>query len=527
MSEISDYANYLPAEARARVDIDGQLAEAGWVVQHRRDLNLYAGQGVAVREFTMRDGHGRADYLLFVDREPVGSIEAKAAGATLTGVEEQSAKYVTGLPDEIVSRFERLPFAYESTAVETRFTNFLDPEPRSRRVFSFHRPETLARWLEDAERLPDAPTLRHRLRAMPPLDERGLRRAQVTAIRNLEASFAEDRPRALIQMATGSGKTFAAANIAYRLIKHARAARLLFLVDRANLGRQTLNEFQQFSTPDDGRKFTELYNVQHLTSNKLDGVSRVTISTIQRLYSMLRGEELDELDDEKSAYELEPARQVEVAYNADLPPETFDFIIVDECHRSIYGLWRQVLEYFDAHLIGLTATPSLQTLGFFNQNLVMEYDHAQAVADRANVDFDVYRIGTRITEQGGHHPGRGVGRLPRPLDATRALGAERGRAGVQRRAARPAVLAKDQIRTIIQTFRDRLLHRDLPRAHRGAEDADLRQGRLARRRHRADRARGVRQRQRVRAARSPTAPPRRSPRTCSPRSATIRTHASS
>jgi len=339
------YSSYLPAEQRARVDIDKQLAEAGWVVQHQRDLNLRAAQGVAVREFTMRPGHGRADYLLFVDRVAVGSIEAKPAGTTLTGIEEQSEKYVTGVPDEVPTySSEGLPFAYESTAVGTRFTNFLDPEPRSRRVFSFHRPETLARWLEEAGRYPEAPTLRHRLRAMPPLDERGLRRAQISAIRNLEQSLAEDRPRALIQMATGSGKTFAAANISYRLIKHARAARVLFLVDRANLGRQTLNEFQQFTTPDDGRKFTELYNVQHLTANRLDPVARVTIATIQRLHSMLRGEDLDELEDEKSAYEIEPARQVEVAYNAELPPETFDFIIVDECHRSIYGLWRQVLE---------------------------------------------------------------------------------------------------------------------------------------------------------------------------------------
>ena len=333
--------DYLPAEARARVEIDRQLEAAGWVVQNRDDSNLWAGQGVAVREFTMREGHGRADYLLFVDRQAVGSIEAKPEGTALTGVEEQSAKYVTGLPDEIPSRFEPLPFAYESTNVETRFTNGLDPEPRSRRVFAFHRPETLARWLAEAEEHRDGPTLRHRLRAMPTLDERGLWPSQAVAIRNLEQSFAAARPRALIQMATGAGKTFTAANVAYRLIKHAKASRVLFLVDRANLGRQTLKEFQQFSTPDDGRKFTELYNVQRLTSNKLDPVAKVTISTIQRLYSMLRGEELDEIEDEKSAYEMEPARQVEVAYNPAVPIETFDFIIVDECHRSIYGVWRK------------------------------------------------------------------------------------------------------------------------------------------------------------------------------------------
>lgn len=452
----SDSADYLAAEARSRVEIDGQLTAAGWVVQHRKDLNLFAGQGVAVREFTMRDGHGRADYLLFVDREPLGTIEAKPEGTTLTEVEAQSAKYVTGLPQEVPSRFERLPFAYESTSTETRFTNFLDPQPRSRRVFWFHRPETLARWAAEGVEVPNAPTLRHRLHAMPPIDSQQLRAAQHTAIANLEASLAEDRPRALIQMATGSGKTFAAANMAYRLIKHAGAQRILFLVDRANLGRQTKREFDAFSTPDDGRKFTELYNLQHLQSNKFDPVARVTICTIQRLYSMLRGEELDELEDEKSAYEIEPSQPVEVDYNPVLPIEAFDFIIVDECHRSIYGLWRQVLEYFDAYLVGLTATPSKQTFGFFHQNLVMEYDHAQAVADGVNVDFDVYRIQTRITEQGGTiEEGDWVGFRDR---ATRRERWEQADEPLQYNPndLDRKVLAKDQIRTVIQTFRDRL-----------------------------------------------------------------------
>jgi type I restriction enzyme R subunit len=204
-------------------------------------------------------------------------------------------------------------------------------------------------------------------------------------------------------MATGSGKTFTSVNFIYRLIKHAGARRVLFLVDRGNLGRQTLKEFQQFVTPDDGRKFTELYNVQHLQSKKIDDVCRVCITTIQRLYAMLRGEEFDPDNEEKSMFESGPQlfkKPVPVEYNPTFPIETFDFIVTDECHRSIYNLWRQVLEYFDAYLIGLTATPSKQTFGFFNQNLVMEYNHEQAVADGVNLDYDVYRIKTRITESG-------------------------------------------------------------------------------------------------------------------------------
>jgi type I restriction enzyme R subunit len=236
-----------------------------------------------------------------------------------------------------------------------------------------------------------------------------MRECQVEAITCLEESFCDAHPRALIQMATGTGKTFTACAFTYRLIKHAGAKRVLFLVDRANLGRQAAAEFQQFVTPD-ARKFTELYNVLHLTSNKLDDVCRLTICTIQRLYSMLRGEELlDEDLDEKSGCEIARAvlggvdnlRPKDVAYNPAIPIETFDFIVTDECHRSTYNVWRQVLECFDAFLIGLTATPSKQTIGFFNQNLLTEYNHERAVADGVNVGYDVYRIKTQVTEQGG------------------------------------------------------------------------------------------------------------------------------
>ena len=338
----------------------------------------------------------------------------------MTGVEAQSEKYSTGMPDDLPAYQRPLPFLFESTGVETQFTNGLDPEPRSRQVFSFHTPSALAEWvgagnghsppLATGQR--DAadpaggylvpPNLRQRLRAMPTLDTSGLWPVQERAIRNLEESLAAARPRALVQMATGSGKTFMACNEVYRLVKHAGARRVLFLVDRANLGRQTLREFQGFATPDDGRKFTELYNVQLLQSGHVDPVSRVCISTIQRVYSMLKGEELDPEMEELSGFDLSTAQRqpAPVEYNPDIPIDTFDVIIIDECHRSIYNLWRQVLDYFDAFLIGLTATPSKQTFGFFQQNLVMEYSHEQAVADGVNVDFDTYRIRTEITEQG-------------------------------------------------------------------------------------------------------------------------------
>ena len=292
---------------------------------------------------------------------------------------------------------------------------------------------------------------------MPELATDGLWPAQVVAVRNLEASLAADRPRALVQMATGSGKTYTAANLAYRLVRHADATRVLFLVDRANLGRQTLKEFQSFTVPGDGRKFTDLYNVQHLTSQTVDRTARVTISTIQRLYSILRGDpELDPEVDEHSADAVAPAQPVEVAYSPALPIETFDVIVVDECHRSIYGVWRQVLDYFDAFTVGLTATPNKQALGFFDQNLVMEYGHEQAVADRVNVDFDVYRIRTEITEQGGViDAGLVTGFRDRQSRALRWETLDDEVAYAASELDR-AVVARDQIRTVIRTFRERL-----------------------------------------------------------------------
>jgi type I restriction enzyme R subunit len=449
---------YLGPEAKARVDIDAQLQAAGWIVQPYRQMNLGAGPGVAVREFPIgpRD---RPDYLLFFDRRAVGVIEAKKAGTTLTGVEWQSKKYTTGLPSGVQLLTDPLPFVYESTGVETRFTNLFDPDPASHWIFTFHRPETLGEWSRmwaefgGVERA----TLRARLHHLPALNQGGLWPAQVEAIRNLEVSLTHGRPRALVQMATGSGKTFTAANVCYRLIKHAGARRVLFLVDRANLGRQTLKEFQTFVTPDDGRKFTELYNVQLLQSNTVDPAARVVISTIQRLYSILRGDpDLAEEVDERSAFETGPAAPVEVSYNPALPIEAFDVVVVDECHRSIYGVWRQVLDYFDAFVVGLTATPGKQTLGFFNQNLVMEYKHDHAVADGVNVDFDVFRISTEITEKGSTID---AGLVTRFRDReTREVRLELLDEDIIYDPIQldRKVMAKDQIRTVIRTFRDNL-----------------------------------------------------------------------
>jgi type I restriction enzyme R subunit len=286
---------------------------------------------------------------------------------------------------------------FEATGQLIKFTDNADPAPRSREVFYFFKPETLAAWLAQPE------TLRRRLSDhMPALPERNLRDCQISAVTGLEKSLALNKPRALVHMATGAGKTFTAITSVYRLLKFGGAKRILFLVDTRNLGKQAHQEFMAYTPPDDGRKFTELYNVQRLSSPTIDPHSQVCISTIQRMYSILSGESIDDSAEDVSFNEVQQlAKQPKpVRYNPAVPIETFDFIVIDECHRSIYNLWKQVLDYFDASLIGLTATPDKRTFGFFNENIVAEYNYEQSVADGVNVGYDVYTIETEITQKG-------------------------------------------------------------------------------------------------------------------------------
>jgi len=468
------------------------LEAAGWHVCDASAANIHAARGVAIREFPL-PGYGFADYLLYVDGKAAGVIEAKKEGVTLTGVETQSDKYTKGLPAGLPRWQNPLPFAYQTTGIETRFTNGLDPVPRSRPVFAFHQPKLLADWLAFlpspasgggaggegnspvANEVPA--TFLARLQAMPPLKEEGLWPAQITAIHNLEKSLKENRPRALIQMATGSGKTFTSISFIYRLIKFAGARRILFLVDRGNLADQTLKEFQQYVSPYNNFKFAEEYIVQRLQGNQIDTTARVCICTIQRMYSMLKGRDLPADLEEMPVDQLTRpspsgrgaggegalfASPEPIEYNPAIPIETFDIIVTDEAHRSIYNLWAQVLEYFDAYLVGLTATPGKQTFGFFHQNLVMEYNHEMAVADGVNVNYDVYRIKTAITEAGSKvEAGYYVEKQERDTRKTRWEELDDDFAYDPNQLDRD-VVTPDQIRTIVRTFRDKLFSEIFP-----------------------------------------------------------------
>ena len=477
-------------EALARIYIDQLLQAAGWQVHDLKQANIHATTGVAIREFPLNPGHGEADYLLYVNGKACGVIEAKKEGVTLKGVEVQSERYAQGLPAALPAWRRPLPFLFESTGTETQFTNGLDPHPRSRRLFAFFRPELLVQWLSSAEpaspnlvavgNLPadeESPqaytpigTFLARMQHLPELVTQWgqgganyqLWPAQIKAVQNLEKSLAANKPKALIQMATGSGKTFTAISFIYRLIKFAGARRVLFLVDRGNLGRQTKKEFDQYASPYNSFKFGEEFIVQHLQGQQVDTSARVVICTIQRMFSLLKGKELPPEADEESTEGLESLFKdpEPLRYNPAFPIELFDIVVTDEAHRSIYNLWRQVLEYYDAYLVGLTATPNKQTFGFFNQNLVMEYGHTQAVADGVNVNYDVYRIQTEVTEKGAKVE---KGFWLETVDkATRRKSAwqldedfEYDPAELDRSVQTP-----DQIRKVITTFRDRL-HTDI------------------------------------------------------------------
>ena len=440
--------NQTPEQA-ARERIDERLRASGWRVQDRDALDFNAGLGIAVREYPTDTGP--ADYVLFCDRRPVGVVEAKpdAWGERITTVEAQSERYANA---ELrwVANAEPLPWLYESTGEITRFTNGRDPNPRSREVFAFHRPETFRAWML-ARR-----SLRLSIASLPPLNPAGLRECQIKAITSLEASLKADKPRALVQMATGSGKTFTAITQVYRLLKHADARRILFLVDTRNLGEQAEQEFMAFVPNDDNRKFTELYNVQRLKSPSIAGDVQVVISTIQRMYATLKGEELPDGAEEEHPEERQwrPRKPLPVVYNAALPPEYFDVVVIDECHRSIYNLWRQVVEYFDAFLIGLTATPDNRTYGFFQKNVVSEYTHEEAVADKVNVGNEIYLIETRITQSGETIRAEQLVEKRERQTRARRWEVQDERADYTVTQLDRSVVNPDQIRTVIRAFRD-------------------------------------------------------------------------
>ena len=445
-------------EEKARCVIDDKLRQSGWVIQDLNKLNLSVSLGVAIREFPTSTGE--VDYALFVDGRPVGIVEAKRseAGQSITDVEVQSGRYAKSSFKWVKNDYA-IRFVYEATDKLIRFTDYEDIKYRSRTVFSFHRPETLLEWICQ----PD--TLRNNMKHFPSLDVKGFRKCQINAINNLEQSFADNRPKALIQMATGAGKTFTAITAAYRLLKYGNMKRILFLVDTKGLGQQAEREFLAYTPNDDPRSFSQIYGVRRLKSSYIPNDVQICISTIQRMYSILKEEELDESSEETSFAEYitaESKAPKEVVYNEKYPPEFFDCIIVDECHRSIYNVWSQVLAYFDAFIIGLTATPDNRTFAFFNENIVSEYPREKAIVDGVNVGEDIFLIETKVSKNGAHLMKQLIEYRDRLSREKRWKQMDEDINYVPSQLDRDIVNAS-QIRTVIRTFKENLFTTLFPR----------------------------------------------------------------
>ena len=376
-------------EEKARQKIDQWFTDAGWEVINRDDYEPTC-TAVAIREGLLK-GNLEADYFLFINGKAVGVLEAKReeTDAFSSIVCEQAALYARSVPNIYQTYQKPLPFIFTSNGKELYFCDFREQDHYFKQIMTIPTPHELVKKLGINDYFAGLPTLR----------KKGLRDCQYEAITELEKSFRAGQNRALMVLATGVGKTYTACLAAYRMLSYTPMRRVLFLVDRNNLGKQAEGEFGTFRLTENGEVFSTIFTVNRLRSSSIPSDSSVIISTIQRLFSFLKGDAIEDNEDDD---ENEPTEEVALPPNPNLPHDYFDMIIVDECHRSIYGNWRKVLEYFDtARLVGLTATPIPETMAFFNNNRIVNYTLEKSIVDGVNVDCRVYRIKTQVTETGG------------------------------------------------------------------------------------------------------------------------------
>lgn len=434
--------NLLPEE-KARKKIDMMLKKAGWSIVPR-DQYSPGVSAVAIEEGILK-GNLEADYLLFLEGKAIGVLEAKKESVSLDDIVANQAENYTHKLLSMYQYWENpLPLIYLSNGKELLFKNAKIPESTYQKLDAMHTPKEMVKLAG----------INSFFAGLPTLDPKGLRDCQYEAITNLEASFRNSQRKALIVLATGAGKTFTACLAAYRFLAYTPARRVLFLVDRNNLGKQAEGAFGDFKLTENGEPFSTIYTTERLRSGKISDKTNLVICTIQRLFSVITGQELQDEDDGESSFESDTQPDVELNGKLLLPPDFFDLIIVDECHRSIYGRWRKVLEYFkDARIIGLTATPGDETLAFFNNNRVVNYTLEKSIIDEINVDCRVYRIRTSATENGGEiHKGEkyreittytGEKRITRAVEATPYQANDLDR----------AVINPEQIKLVLESYK--------------------------------------------------------------------------
>ena len=429
-------------EEKARIKIDQWFADAGWKVINRDDYEPTC-TAVAIREGLLK-GNLEADYFLFINGKAVGILEAKReeTDAFASKVCEQAALYAKSVPNIYQTYQNPLPFIFTSNGKELYFCDFREKDSNFKQILSIPTPRELVKELGIEDTFAGLPTLK----------KKGLRDCQYEAVTELEKSFRTDQKRALMVLATGAGKTYTACLAAYRMLSYTPMRRVLFLVDRNNLGKQAENEFGTFRLTENGDAFNTIFTVNRLRSSSIPSDSNVVISTIQRLFSFLKGEDIEDSDDDD---DNEPAEEVTLPPNPNLPHDYFDMIIIDECHRSIYGNWRKVLEYFDtARLVGLTATPIPETMAFFNNNRIVNYTLEKSILDGVNVDCRIYRIKTQVTENGGAIlEGERLKEETRYTGEVKTVSSKEARTYTNKELNR-SIINPAQIKLILSTYKD-------------------------------------------------------------------------
>lgn len=451
----------LQPEERARQWIDRKLKDAGWEVINRNDF-APSMNAVAIRE-TLMSGGLEADYVLFLNGKAAAVIEAKREEISLDNPQliAQAENYTTKALESMPRWEDTIPFVFLSNGKEIAFKDCRKTDAKYEKLNSFKRPWDIARYLRLNE-----------FAGLPYLSRTDLRACQYEAITNLETSFKNGQRRALMVLATGSGKTFTACMMIYRMLAFTPMRRVLFLVDRTNLGNDAATALKTFKLTENKNAMAQIFGIEQLNSKLINELSKekhttrslVAISTIQRLYAALSGKDdtSTEKDEDTPFYQTEdaifygtPERTVELPERPCLPPEFFDLIIIDECHRSIYSNWQKVLTYFKtARLVGLTATPIPETVAFFNNNIVANYSYEDSVKDNVNVDFRIYRIKTQLSEEGGEiQAGDTIISTIRGEDKSKEQTAICDREFEKNKLNR-SIVVPDQIRKILQEYKD-------------------------------------------------------------------------
>lgn len=436
-------------EERAREKIDKQLINVGWDIVSR---NEYVPKTTSAVKEALMKGNTESDYLLFVDDKAIAVVEAKREDNLLgPEVEKQAEDYARGPQNWYGLWYQNLiPLVYMANGKKIYFKNMLtNPDGDYVELKEMHSPKKMLSLINQVSEYG----------ALPRLERRGLRDCQYEAEIELEKTLKDGKKKNLAVLATGSGKTYLACLASYRMLNYTPTKRILFLVDRNNLARQTEAEFSQFDRTEGQEEMSFLYEIKRLKKES-DIKADIVISTIQKLFAVLTGqkftEDSEDAEDEKTTTdeEKETNEVITLGDNLKLPSDYFQFIIVDECHRSIYGKWKAVLDYFsEAKVLGLTATPTPEAYAYFDNNIIEEYTYDESVVDGVNVPSRVYRIATEITEHGGAiKSGTKVTETARKTGETTAYVAPQ-RVDYDNVQLDRSVVNRDQIRKVLMAYK--------------------------------------------------------------------------